>query len=507
MVDINDLPFRILCRKYGTELTFTQMHNVKLFGVIEEYRKKVLSEIDNNLDYPCFIQFSGNDPELFLKSAKYVENLVPCIDINLGCPQNIARMGHYGSFLLDNPEEVYKIVGYLCNNNLKCGVSCKIRLFPDLSKTFELVKKLEDLGISVLTVHGRTKEQKSQKCGKCNWDAIKEIKKLVKIPVIANGGLGTFEDIDKCFEYTGCDCVMSGEKLIEMPTFFSKKLYDINDIALEYCDIWKKYKPNNQINKVHMSQIRGHMFKFFYIACNMYPEYNQNKNEEGFRWPILEHGASNPNRTLYGVLIEKCHNDSLKNNCSPIEEIENYIKNYSIAINFLEQFTDVLNYKKSFVNHITSMINEFNSGNTLSLNNLNFNPTIIKTYGGFVFEKITEDKGYGYTQNEKMALDSENTNIVIAFYFWMENIMTYNERHYKKFPELFSEIGGLGSFILLTASFINYIFTHYKILLDTQEIIQNINKIHLKNKINFSRLPTFYRKANEIVFLLKKIII
>ena len=275
MVDINDLPFRILCRKYGTELTFTQMHNVKLFGVIEEYRKKVLSEIDNNLDYPCFIQFSGNDPELFLKSAKYVENIVPCIDINLGCPQNIARMGHYGSFLLDNPEEVYKIVGYLCNNNLKCGVSCKIRLFPDLSKTFELVKKLEDLGISVLTVHGRTKEQKSQKCGKCNWDAIKEIKKLVKIPVIANGGLGTFEDIDKCFEYTGCDCVMSGEKLIEMPTFFSKKLYDINDIALEYCDIWKKYKPNNQINKTHMSQIRGHMFKFFYTACNMYPEYNQ----------------------------------------------------------------------------------------------------------------------------------------------------------------------------------------------------------------------------------------
>ena len=274
MVDINDLPFRLLCRKYGTELTFTQMYNVKLFGIIEEFRKKVIAEIDNELDHPCFIQFSGNDPELMLKSAKYVENITPCVDINLGCPQNIARMGHYGSFLLDHPEEVYKIVGYLCNNNLKCGVSCKIRLFPDLSKTFELVRKLEDLGINVLTVHGRTKEQKSQQCGKCNWDAIKEIKKIVKIPVIANGGLGTFEDIDKCFEYTGCDCVMSGEKLIEMPTFFSKKLYDINDIALEYCDIWKKYKPN-KINKTHLSQIRGHMFKFFYTACNMYPEYNQ----------------------------------------------------------------------------------------------------------------------------------------------------------------------------------------------------------------------------------------
>ena len=275
MVDINDLPFRLLCRKYGTELTFTQMYNIKLFGVLEDYRKKVLSEIDNEHDHPCFIQFSGNDPELMLKSAKYVEKLTPCVDINLGCPQNIARMGHYGAFLLDNPDEVYKIVGYVCNNNLKCGVSCKIRLFPDLSKTFELVRKLEDLGISILTVHGRTKEQKSQNCGPCNWDAIKEIKKMVKIPVIANGGLGSFEDIDKLFEYTGCDCVMSGEKMIEMPTFFSKKLYDINDIALEYCDIWKKYKPNNQINKTHMSQIRGHMFKFLYTGCNMFPEYHQ----------------------------------------------------------------------------------------------------------------------------------------------------------------------------------------------------------------------------------------
>ena len=77
-------------------------------------------------------------------------------------------------------------------------------------------RKLEDLGIDILTVHGRTKEHKSKNCGQCNWDAIKEIKKLVKIPVIDNGGLGTFEDIDKCFSYIGCDCVMTEEKMIEM---------------------------------------------------------------------------------------------------------------------------------------------------------------------------------------------------------------------------------------------------------------------------------------------------
>ena len=272
MVDINDLPFRLLCRKYGTQLTFTQMYNIKLFAVIEEFRKKVLSDLRPDLDHPCILQFAGNDPDLMLKSAKYVENIVPCIDINLGCPQNIAKLGHYGSFLLDHPDEVYKLVGYICNNNLKCGVSCKIRLFPNLEKSFELVRKLEDLGIDLLTVHGRTKEQKGQFIGKCNWDAIKEIKKMLKIPVIANGGLHNFEDIDKCLEYTGCDCVMSGERLVEMPTFFMKKYFDINDIALEYCDLWKKYYNNLTSN---MSQVRGHMFKFFYAACKKFPEYNQ----------------------------------------------------------------------------------------------------------------------------------------------------------------------------------------------------------------------------------------
>lgn len=268
MVDVNDLPFRRLVRKYGTTLTFTEMKNAKSF-MNPKMRERLISDYNSSLDYPCFIQFAGCDPELLLACARHVEKITPCVDLNLGCPQKVAKSGHYGSFLLDHPDEVYKIVGYLCNNKLACGVSCKIRLFNDLNKTYELCRKLEELGIDVLTVHGRTKEQNKEKVGKCNWEAVKNIKKMLHIPVICNGGLGSFEDIDKCFEETKVDCVMSGEKLMEMPTFFSKKLYDIDDIALEYLESWKDFE------EVNIGNIRGHAFKFYFQATKMDANLNQ----------------------------------------------------------------------------------------------------------------------------------------------------------------------------------------------------------------------------------------
>ena len=84
MVDNCDLPFRILTRKYNTQLTYTQMYNVNSLITEELFEKTILNEINENLDYPCFIQFASHDPEILLKSAKYVEKKIPCVDLNLG---------------------------------------------------------------------------------------------------------------------------------------------------------------------------------------------------------------------------------------------------------------------------------------------------------------------------------------------------------------------------------------------------------------------------------------
>lgn len=88
-----------------------------------------------------------------------------------------------------------------------------------------------------MTVHGRTKEQNKERVGSCDWDMIKKIKKIVSIPVFANGGIHKFEDVQKCLEYTGVDGVMSAESLLENPALFSEKIVDLDDLALEYLNL------------------------------------------------------------------------------------------------------------------------------------------------------------------------------------------------------------------------------------------------------------------------------
>lgn len=270
MVDQSELAFRMITRKYGTELTFTPMVHSVLFSTQDKYRARWLSDISLE-EQPCFVQFCGHDPEILLQAAKYVEKKTPCVDLNLGCPQGIAKRGYYGSFLLENEGLVLKILNYL-SNNLKCGVSCKIRLFPDLERSFNYVKQIEATGIKVLTVHGRTKEQNKHLTGFSNWEAIRFIKESVGIPVIANGGIETFENVVKCLEFTKCDAVMSAEKLLECPFLFSGHMYDLDDIALEYIELSKKIE--NDINFC-----RSHLFKFYYQACKMDMIFNDKISE------------------------------------------------------------------------------------------------------------------------------------------------------------------------------------------------------------------------------------
>lgn len=99
---------------------------------------------------------------------------------------------------------------------------------------------MEKAGISALTVHGRTKEEKKEFQGTCNWALIKRIKEELSIPVIANGGIYNWEDVERCFEETNCDAVMSAEGLLEYPALFSgRDDIDLDDLAMEYLEIAK----------------------------------------------------------------------------------------------------------------------------------------------------------------------------------------------------------------------------------------------------------------------------
>lgn len=270
MVAQSELAFRMQCRRRsGARVCFTPMINARQFIESSKYRQEVFSTCDE--DRPLITQLAGNDPQMLLRAAKVVEHQCDGIDINLGCPQHIARRGKYGSFLLEHTELLEQIVSTL-SQNLTIPVSCKIRLVPGaIENTIALCTRLEKAGCEMVTVHGRYREQNKHLIGECNWDAIRQVKLALSIPVMANGGIGNPDDVKRCYETTGVDGVMTCEAVLENPALFgpddATRYPDPFEITYEYLDLAEKY-PAGQPKPA-----RGHLFKFLATALARHPEF------------------------------------------------------------------------------------------------------------------------------------------------------------------------------------------------------------------------------------------
>ncbi|PCH34469.1 Dus-domain-containing protein [Wolfiporia cocos MD-104 SS10] len=226
MVDQSELAWRKLSRKYGAQLVYTPMINAKMFaeGSRKGYREQnfniTFGEEGGPEDRPLIVQFCANNPEQLLASAKVVEPYCDAVDINLGCPQDIAKRGHYGSFLQDEWDLIYELINIL-HRNLSIPVTAKFRVFSTVEKTVEYAKMLERAGAQVLTCHGRMREQRGHKTGLADWEKIRAVKEAVSVPVIANGNILFHSDIERCLAATGADAVMSAEGNLYNPAIFS----------------------------------------------------------------------------------------------------------------------------------------------------------------------------------------------------------------------------------------------------------------------------------------------
>ncbi|KAK4473208.1 hypothetical protein MN116_004384 [Schistosoma mekongi] len=263
MVDGSELAWRMLGRKYGVQLTFTPMINSTSFLVNKKYRHSCLQFASE--DRPIIVQFCANSPDTFIKCAKLVQPFCDAVDLNLGCPQGIAKKGHYGAFLQDEWDCLKHIVSR-ASSELSVPVTCKIRIFSDVDRTVQYAKFLEAAGASMLTVHGRTREMKGQKTGLADWNQIRAVKEAVKIPVIANGNIQYLSDVHRCLDSTKADAVMSAEGHLHNPALFSGIQPCVYDMCFEYLNFVEKYPTSLPI-------IRGHIFKLCHYSLDEHPEY------------------------------------------------------------------------------------------------------------------------------------------------------------------------------------------------------------------------------------------
>lgn len=259
MVDQSELAFRQLCFRYGATAAYTPMLHSRLFLEDQKYRAEHFTTCPQ--DRPLFVQFCANNPSTLLQAARLVQDHCDAVDINLGCPQRIARKGKYGAFLMENMDLIESLVTTLAQG-LTVPVTCKIRVFPDLERTLAYARMLERAGCSVLAVHGRTREQKTAKAVRANWDIIKAVREAVSIPVLANGNIRNLQDVHDCIAYTGAEGVMSAESLLEDPALFWPKRLQAEGayMPVEGVRLLKEYLELAEQYPTPMRMIRGHTF-------------------------------------------------------------------------------------------------------------------------------------------------------------------------------------------------------------------------------------------------------
>ncbi len=226
-----DLPFRAVVKKFGADLTISEMISSNALVYKSERTKKMIEKSPS--EDPYIVQIAGNSVEIVRDAVQILNEIdgIDGIDLNCGCPAPKVFSHGSGSNLLGDLKKLEAILGTVKEHNKKQYTTAKVRIGVNEKIPVDIAKVVESCGVDFMSVHGRTRAGKYK--APVDYDAIKAMKEAVSIPVIANGDITDYDKAKEVLSHTNADGVMIGRAAIGKPWIFYQLKHGIEDITEE----------------------------------------------------------------------------------------------------------------------------------------------------------------------------------------------------------------------------------------------------------------------------------